>query len=60
VLLDDRLADLDAPIEVAVNGSARTAVRAVRRLDVMARTLAARLDPSYCFAAEIEIDLAAR
>ncbi|MBL8898010.1 MAG: hypothetical protein JNM84_10305 [Planctomycetes bacterium] len=60
VRLDDRLADLDAPIAITVNGQARAEVQAVRRLDVMARTLAERLDPSYCFAAELVIDLEAK
>ncbi|MBK9384413.1 MAG: hypothetical protein IPN34_06280 [Planctomycetes bacterium] len=58
IRLDDRLADLDAPIEITVNGRERSAVQVVRRLEVMARTLTERLDPSYCFAAEIALDLA--
>lgn len=59
VRLDDRLADLDAPIAITVNGVARPAQKAVRSLEVMARTMAERLDPDYAFAAELTIGLAA-
>ncbi|MCA8977822.1 MAG: hypothetical protein KDC98_24060, partial [Planctomycetes bacterium] len=53
VRLDDRLADLDEPITVVVNGIARPPVRLTRSLAVMARTLAERSDINYCFCAEL-------
>lgn len=58
VRLDDRLADLDRPIAIAVNGEDRAPQTAVRSRDVMQRTLAERGDPSYCFCAELRIELA--
>lgn len=58
VRLDDKFADLDQPIEITRNGVARPPVRAERRLSVMARTLAERLDPQLCFPAEIAVPLA--
>ncbi|MCB9886314.1 MAG: hypothetical protein H6838_12540 [Planctomycetes bacterium] len=60
VRLDDALVDLDAPIEVSVNGSSRGAVKVVRTARTMLRTMAERWDPRGCFCAELEVDLAPR
>ena len=60
IRLNDQLADLDAPITIVVNGAERTAVRVQRSLAVMARTMAERSDPNYCFCAEIVIELGAK
>ena len=57
VRLDDRLADLDKPIAIVVNGEARPAQTAVRSRAVMQRTLAERGDPNYCFCAELRVEL---
>lgn len=59
VRLDDRLADLDAPIAITVNGIARPAQKVERKLAVMVRTLAERQDPSYAFPAELTVGFAA-
>lgn len=58
VRLDDGMADLDRELQVVVNGEARPAVRAHRRLATMVRTLAERGDPRLCFPAEIVVELA--
>jgi hypothetical protein len=60
VRLNDTLADLDRPIQITVNGRGLPAAKAKRSLSTMARTLAERWDPRYCFAAELVVDLAAK
>ncbi|MEZ6037524.1 MAG: hypothetical protein R3F29_08590 [Planctomycetota bacterium] len=60
VRLDDRLLDLDQPVELVLNGGAARQLRVERRLDVLARTLAERSDPELAFCAELVVDLAAR
>lgn len=58
VRLDDRLADLDRPIALVVNGRERPAQRAVRSLATLAKTLAERDDPQLGFSAELRVPLA--
>jgi hypothetical protein len=58
VRLDDRLADLDQPIAVVVNGKEQAPQRAVRTLATMCKTLAERDDPQLCFPSELRIPLA--
>lgn len=60
VRLNDALADLDQPLRITVNGRELPARQVARSLATMARTLAERWDPRYCFAAEISIDFAAK
>lgn len=57
VRLDDRLADLDQPIVLVVNGRERPPLRAARSLATMARTLAERDDPQLCFCTELRVSL---
>ena len=57
VRLDDRLADLDQPLVLVVNGRERPPRRAIRSLATMARTLAERDDPQLCFCTELRVSL---
>lgn len=57
VRLDDRLADLDRPIAIVVNGEERAAQTVVRSREVMERTLAERGDANACFCAELRVAL---
>jgi hypothetical protein len=55
VRLDDRLLNLDRPLEIVVNG--RQVFRDIvpRTIDVLARTLAERGDPHSVFSAEVAV-----
>ena len=55
VRLDDRLADLDRPVEVRHAGKALYAGPAPRTIAVMLKTLAGRGDPSLIFDAEVSV-----
>ncbi|MBX9677265.1 MAG: hypothetical protein K2X38_00790 [Gemmataceae bacterium] len=57
VRLDDRMADLDQPIEVSSGGETRFNGTAPRTIAAMLKTLAGRGDPELMFDAEITIDL---
>lgn len=57
VRIDDDLCNLDLPIELSVNGVARTPVMARRSTAVIARTLLERCDPRGAFCAEIRVSL---
>ncbi len=58
VRLDDAMVDLDQPIEIVVNGTAREPRRVTRTLATLARTYAERFDPHFAFPVEITIELA--
>lgn len=58
IRLDDRMADLDKPIEVKLPGRAAVQVPARRTIGTLARTLSGRGDPALVFSAEIEVNLA--
>ena len=57
VRLDDRMADLDQPIEVSFRGETRFTGTPPRTIAAMLKTLAGRGDPELMFDAEITIDL---
>lgn len=59
VRLDDRMLDLDRPVEVRHAGKVLFAGEVPRTVGVMARTLAGRGDPDLVFAAEVEVTLPA-
>ncbi len=59
VRLNDQMLNLDAPVTITVNGRTLPPAKPSRRLDTMARTLAERCDPNFCFPAEIQVDLGA-
>lgn len=56
IRLSDRLVDLDAPVRLSVNGRPLPEIRPVRSRDVLAATLAERLDPASAACAEIVIE----
>ena len=60
VRLDDSMCSLDQPVEIVVNGKARTSVAARRSIATIARTLDERGDPHGVYCAEIEVPLAAQ
>ncbi|MFO0864768.1 MAG: hypothetical protein U0744_08970 [Gemmataceae bacterium] len=57
VRLDDRMADLDQPIEISVRGEPRFSGTPTRTMATMLKTLTGRGDPKLMFDAEIAIDL---
>ncbi len=59
VRLDDRMLDLDRPLEVKHAGKAIFADEVPRTVGVMVRTLAGRGDPALIFDAEVEVSLPA-
>jgi hypothetical protein len=59
VRLDDRLTDLDRPVEVRHAGKALFSGEVPRTVGVMVKTLAGRGDPALTFDAEVEVTLPA-
>lgn len=57
VYLDDRLIDLDQPIQVTVNGQPPSALQPSRSIATLAKTLDGRGDADLCFSASVEIPL---
>jgi predicted esterase len=55
VRLNDKLADLDKPVFLTVNGKTLPPVTPTRTAATMARTLAERCDPNFMFPAEIVV-----
>lgn len=55
--LDDRLVDLDQPVQVTSGGRTLYDGPVTRRIATMAKTLAERGDPEFVFAAELTVDL---
>jgi hypothetical protein len=58
VRLHDRLADLDRPLTVTVNGRQLPPQQPQRTLATLLRTLVERGDPQLAFAAELVVPLA--
>jgi len=55
ILMNDEFVDLDQPVSVFVLGQERFSGRAARKIEVLARTLEERGDPTYMFSAEITV-----
>ncbi len=57
VRLDDRMADLDQPVTISMNGKELKKAVPTRTIDTMIRTLVGRGDPSMIFSAELVVNV---
>ena len=57
IRLSDAMLDLDMPVRVENAGRELFAATAPRTIDVLARTLQERGDPTAMFSAEVSVDL---